>query len=1855
MKKVKKTMTCVAAMSVLATGVPMEVLSVQAATVERHAESKVKNQITVVYEDENGKELSPSEELKGKGGETYASKAREIEGYKLKEMPMNAAGVFTSEAQTVRYMYVKEESVKGVPVIVVYEDENGKELAPSEELIGKEGEAYESKAKEVKDYTLKETPTNASGVSTNEVQTVRYVYKKKEELLIPDPNLRSNIARELGISEQEITQSSMQRLTYLYVDEKVQSLEGLQYATNLTRLEIHNDKIRDINPLSELTNLEDLEIYDLEIRDISPLSGLTKLYSLVLSGNEIQDISPLSGLTKLKYLHLDSNRISDVSPLSGLSNLFTLDISGNKIQDISPLSGLTNLWDLYIYENKIRDISPLSGLTKLDQLDLADNEISDASPLSGLTNLEFLHLDSNQISDVSPLSGLTKLITLNLSENEISDASPLSKLSISNVDFSKQEIVIQESISPTKIKIRDMQGKVPDLKTITGGGGVYNEKTDLLSWEQVGENSLSFISGEFSGTITQNVEVVAVEGAPVKVIYEDESGNELAPSEELKGKEGNAYESKAKEIKGYSLRETPTNANGVFTSEAQTVRYVYKKEEEVSIPDPNLRKGIAKELGISEELITKTAMQGLDSLYIEGANIQSLEGLQYATNLKSLGFTGNKIKDIGPLSKLTRLEFLDLDSNEIKDISPLSGLTYLFVLNLSKNKIRDISPLSGLTEGLFELNLSENEISDASPLMELMIDLDKLDISEQEIVIKESSSPTKIKIRGKGGDVPSLKAITGGGFNYNEKTDRLIWKQVGENSLSFTSGKLSGTITQSVETVEEELEGAPVTVVYEDEDGKEVAPSEKLTGKEGETYKSKAKEIKDYTLKETPTNANGEFTSEAQTVRYVYMKEEEVTIPDPVLRSKIASRLGVTPEKITKNAMQRLTSLDIQHDRVLLLEGLQYATSLTSLKLNSNEISDISPLSGLTNLEDLFLSYNEIRDISPLSGLTNLKYLKLDSNEIRDVSPLSGLTNLEYLRLNSNEIRDISPLSRLTRLYHLALDSNEISDVSPLPGLQNLRSLQLSKNKISDASPLSKLGIGNMNLSEQEVVIQESSSSPKIKIRDIQGNVPTLNPIAGGGFEYDEKKNLLSWKQVGQNSLSFTSGKFSGTITQNVGAVEGAQVTVVYEDENGKELAPSEELKGKEGEAYESKAKKIKGYALKEMPSNANGVFTSEAQTVRYSYEKGEEVSIPDPNLRKRIAKELRIPEEQITKTAMQKLTSLKLDYRNIQSLEGLQFATKLNSLSLRENEISDVSPLSGLTNLKYLYLDDNEISDVSPLSVLTNLKELILPENKISDVSPLSRLTQLDYLNLSENKISDVSPLSGLTNLKYFYLVGNEISDISPLSGLTNLSSFDFSEQVIVIQESSSPTKIKIRDMQGKVPGLKYVTGEGFEYNEKTNLLSWKQVGENSLSFTSRDFSGTIMQRVEEISQAPEIHAEDQTIKIGDVFDPKAGVTAIDKEDGDLTDKIEVTENDVDTEKAGTYHVTYVVTDSDGNQTEKTIIVTVRTNDKPEIQAGDRTIKVGVEFDPKAGVTATDREDGDLTDKIEVTENDVDTEKVGTYHVTYVVTDSDGNKTEKTITVIVEEMGDYSISVNDFNIDSGTYISGTVGKNVQTVTIEVNGRVVNTIKPNVGAFTAYLRGYIQSVKDEVIVISKDKDGNTKEKVAVALLENHAALTVDDYNLERAYITGTVDPEATKVVLYVDGVAVRNSQLDSKNHTYKVYANEVTNTAQKVEVVASKGKSELKRVKVNVQEAPEYTLTADDYKLGSTFITGTVDPQVTKAVLYIDGVAVRNSQLDPETHTYKVYAHDVTSATQKVEVVASKKTSEVKRITVNIK
>ena len=63
----------------------------------------------------------------------------------------------------------------------------------------------------------------------------------------------------------------------------------------------------------------------------------------------------------------------------------------------------------------------------------------------------------------------------------------------------------------------------------------------------------------------------------VKVKYVDEAGNEIATSKTLTGDVGSSYTTSAETISGYTLKETPNNATGKYTSSTITVTYVYSE------------------------------------------------------------------------------------------------------------------------------------------------------------------------------------------------------------------------------------------------------------------------------------------------------------------------------------------------------------------------------------------------------------------------------------------------------------------------------------------------------------------------------------------------------------------------------------------------------------------------------------------------------------------------------------------------------------------------------------------------------------------------------------------------------------------------------------------------------------------------------------------------------------------------------------------------------------------------------------------------------------------------------------------------------------------------------------------------------------------------------------------------------------------------------------------------------------------------------------------------------------------------------------------------------------------------------
>lgn len=161
----------------------------------------------------------------------------------------------------------------------------------------------------------------------------------------------------------------------------------------------------------------------------------------------------------------------------------------------------------------------------------------------------------------------------------------------------------------------------------------------------------------------------------------------------------------------------------------------------------------------------------------------------------------------------------------------------------------------------------------------------------------------------------------------------------------------------------------------------------------------------------------------------------------------------------------------------------------------------------------------------------------------------------------------------------------------------------------------------------------------------------------------------------------------------------------------------------------------------------------------------------------------------------------------------------------------------------------------------------------------------------------------------------------------------------------------------------------------------------------------------VVKIQKGPQLFIEDQTIYIDDTsFNPDEHVWAYDMEDGELT-PIRVSSN-LNIHKKGNYIVRYKVTNSHnetaGGSMKVKVIDRPIENTAPIITVSERIVYQYAKINFMENVSATDLEDGDLTNKVVVTQ-EIDTHKLGAQEACYYVEDSEGlsNKTCSTIIVV--------------------------------------------------------------------------------------------------------------------------------------------------------------------------------------------------------------------------------------------------------------
>ena len=378
---------------------------------------------------------------------------------------------------------------------------------------------------------------------------------------------------------------------------------------------------------------------------------------------------------------------------------------------------------------------------------------------------------------------------------------------------------------------------------------------------------------------------------------------------------------------------------------------------------------------------------------------------------------------------------------------------------------------------------------------------------------------------------------------------------------------------------------------------------------------------------------------------------------------------------------------------------------------------------------------------------------------------------------------------------------------------------------------------------------------------------------------------------------------------------------------------------------------------------------------------------------------------------------------------------------------------------------DANPVVEYGSVFNSDNIK--ILKNEKIIDAEPLIDLTKIDYTKLGKYPIT----------IKYVDKDGKviyeekryvEIKDLTPpeivLKGSNPITipvGFNYEDAGYVVTDNYDKVEDIVVKKSGSVdtsvPGTYYITytatdtsGNKSSVTRTIIVEEVKVISENNNMGSNGNNGGNRPPNNPPVIPTPKPIGVTTLELLGtstvylDYYADyiEAGFTANDTVDGNITSKVTVSGN-VDTNKLGTYTLTYSVTNSGGKTTTVPRTVIVRDTVAPEISLiGDQVTyaQAGITYND-LGVTAMDNYDGDITSNI-TTSSTVNTSVVGTYGVTYSVCDSSNNCTTETRTVIVKDN-----ALRNAGTSTSQWMGCSIPKaNIKTITIKTNLDVPNNV-----------------------------------------------------------------------------------------------------------------------------------------------------------------------------------------------------------------
>lgn len=258
-------------------------------------------------------------------------------------------------------------------------------------------------------------------------------------------------------------------------------------------------------------------------------------------------------------------------------------------------------------------------------------------------------------------------------------------------------------------------------------------------------------SGAFSPIHAHADAALNPNGFTVLVKYLDEAGTEIAPSETLTDY---YYVSVEKNIPGYKLKETPSNATGRITDSGIEVHYIYERAIKVSYVDET-----------GKDLLPTVEVADSDAAVLETIPDYTFVRKDVSADSSQIIFRYKKnVSTIPDFGKPNQVTVNYVDENNVK-ISPSLYLSGLFndTYQVPMKKIKgytllkyDPEILGVFTESAQTINIIyqknapeqtpslENPPEPTTPA-EPQLETPKVEITEKPISAKEQITPTTVK------------------------------------------------------------------------------------------------------------------------------------------------------------------------------------------------------------------------------------------------------------------------------------------------------------------------------------------------------------------------------------------------------------------------------------------------------------------------------------------------------------------------------------------------------------------------------------------------------------------------------------------------------------------------------------------------------------------------------------------------------------------------------------------------------------------------------------------------------------------------------------------------------------------------------------------------------------------------------------------------------------------------------------------------------------------------------------------------------------------------------------------------------